>query len=112
MTPAIKVMDQKRARTFLQVQITPELKAKFLDKLEQNNTNITDTLLKMIEGYVNGEERVDLLDLRQRVELLEHQVPQRQNQKLLKEIARLKSENNSLKRIYTQVLSLLMTFDT
>ncbi|MBD2771045.1 hypothetical protein [Iningainema tapete] len=65
-------MTAKRERTFIQIQIDPGVKSKFTSKVEQEGKKITDVILRMIEDYIDETEKVDLVDLKQRVEALEN----------------------------------------
>ncbi|MEH1789692.1 MAG: hypothetical protein V7L23_30080 [Nostoc sp.] len=68
----------KRDRTFVQVQIDPEKKSKFAEKLEKEGKKITDIVNEWIDDYINGAEKVDVVELkgdvvelRQRLAVLE-----------------------------------------
>lgn len=68
----------KRDRTFVQVQIDPEKKSKFAEKLEKEGKKITDVVNQWIDDYINEAPKVDVLELkgdvielRQRLAILE-----------------------------------------
>lgn len=70
-------MTSKKERIFIQVQIDPVMKSKFASKVEQEGKTITDVILNWIDDYVNEKEKVDVLELKQRLDALqsvEHRV--------------------------------------
>lgn len=70
-------MASKKERIFIQVQIDPVMKSKFASKVEQEGKTITDVILNWIDDYVNEKEKVDVLELKQRLDALqgvEHRV--------------------------------------
>lgn len=70
-------MAGKKERIFIQVQIDPAVKSKFASKVEQEGKTITDVILNWIDDYLNENEKVDVLELKHRVDALqgvEHRV--------------------------------------
>lgn len=70
-------MAGKKERIFIQVQIDPVVKTKFASKVEQEGKTITDVILNWIDDYLNENEKVDVLELKHRVDALqgvEHRV--------------------------------------
>ncbi|BAZ10832.1 hypothetical protein NIES4071_26560 [Calothrix sp. NIES-4071] len=70
-------MAAKKERIFIQVQIDPVMKSKFASKVEQEGKTITDVILSWIDDYVNEKEKVDVLELKHRLDALqgvEHRV--------------------------------------
>ncbi|MBR8839712.1 MAG: hypothetical protein DSM106950_38365 [Stigonema ocellatum SAG 48.90 = DSM 106950] len=61
----------KRERTFIQVQIDPTIKQKFTSKVELEGKKITDVILEWIDNYIDETEKVDVIELKHRIEAIE-----------------------------------------
>ncbi|MBN3951905.1 MAG: hypothetical protein HWQ38_37765 [Nostoc sp. NMS7] len=77
----------KRDRTFVQVQIDPEKKSRFAEKLEKEGKKITDIVNEWIDDYIDGSEKVDVvelkgdvIELRQRLVNLEQSLQNREGE--------------------------------
>lgn len=110
----------KKERVFIQIQIDPSKKGKYTNKVEEQGKSITDVITSWIDDYLDESEKVDVFDLKNRLDSLESgdgQVISRiealeknilqENSTLLEVIRRLKNENQSLKQIYRQVIKIL-----
>lgn len=62
---------KKSKRTFLQFLIEPEKKQKFVAKLEQNGTTITDVLMQFVDSYIDESEKIDNTEILRRLEAVE-----------------------------------------
>ncbi|BAZ10718.1 hypothetical protein NIES4071_25410 [Calothrix sp. NIES-4071] len=62
---------KKSKRTFLQFLIEPEKKQKFVAKLEENGTTITDVLMQFVDSYIDESEKIDNAEILRRLEALE-----------------------------------------
>lgn len=110
----------KKERVFIQIQIDPTKKGKFTNKVEEEGKSITDVITSWINGYIDESEKVDVFDLKNRldnfesgdgqvisrIEALEKNVLQ-ENSTFGEVIRRLKDENLSLKQTYQQVIKIL-----
>lgn len=64
-------------RVFIQIQVDQERKTKFANKVRSQGKTITDILISWIDDYLDESEKVDVIDLKKRIEALENKSHQR-----------------------------------
>ncbi len=66
----------KKQRTFISIEVDPEKKAAFMEKLKQENRTATDVILEFVDTYlsVKKQEAADMEEFRRRLEAVEHLV--------------------------------------
>ncbi len=87
-------MVAKRQRTFISIEIDPETKKAFNDKVEQEGKTVTSVFKQFIEEYLSSETLgtlPSLIEITQRLELVEEKI-----QGMSLENSELASENKQL----------------
>ncbi|BAZ18673.1 hypothetical protein NIES4071_105580 (plasmid) [Calothrix sp. NIES-4071] len=64
-------MAAKKERVFIQVAIDPAKKGRFTSKVEEQGKSITDVIISWIDDYLDESEKVDVFDLKHRLDSLE-----------------------------------------
>jgi hypothetical protein len=66
----------KKQRTFISIEVDPEKKAAFMEKLKQENRTATDVILEFVDTYlsVKKQEAADMEEFRKRLETVERLV--------------------------------------
>ncbi|MEC4818929.1 MAG: hypothetical protein SAK29_37490 [Scytonema sp. PMC 1069.18] len=66
----------KKQRTFISIEIDPEKKTAFMEKLKQENKTATEVVLEFVDTYlsVKKQETADMEEFRRRLETLERVV--------------------------------------
>jgi two-component SAPR family response regulator len=58
-------------RVFIQIQVDQERKTRFAEKVRNQGKTITEVLISWIDDYLDESEKVDVMDLKKRIEALE-----------------------------------------
>ncbi|MBO3463569.1 hypothetical protein G7B40_001555 [Aetokthonos hydrillicola Thurmond2011] len=70
-------MTAKKSRTFISIEIDPETKKAFSDKIDQEGKTVTSVLKQFIEQYLSSDtsENVpSLIEITQRLRLVEEKI--------------------------------------
>ncbi len=58
-------------RVFIQIQVDQVRKTRFAEKVRNQGNTITEVLISWIDDYLDESEKVDVIDLKKRIEALE-----------------------------------------
>lgn len=91
-------MAAKRQRTFISIEIDPETKKAFNDKVEQEGKTVTSVLKQFIEEYLSADASRNLpslIEITQRLKLVEEKIQgmNTENSELLSENKQLMGES-------------------
>ncbi|MBD2302881.1 hypothetical protein [Nostoc sp. FACHB-190] len=66
-------------RVFIQIQVDQDRKTKFAEKVRNEGKTITEVLISWIDDYLDESEKVDIIDLKKRIEALERKSYQQES---------------------------------
>lgn len=66
-------------RVFIQIQVDQDRKTRFAEKVRSEGKTITEVLIAWIDDYLDETEKVDVIDLKKRIEALERKSYQQES---------------------------------
>ncbi|MBD2491999.1 hypothetical protein [Aulosira sp. FACHB-615] len=66
-------------RVFIQIQVDQDRKTRFAEKVRNEGKTITEVLISWIDDYLDETEKVDVIDLKKRIEALERKSLQQES---------------------------------